>query len=143
MITRALTRLAAAFGRGDFAHLRAKPGASRRACPGRPVWCAFWHNSPPSSLRFSSCNCLSVSPFTEELTVTSGKLISHCILSLHLCCIYNAPINRQRCCVVPSSNSSSLCALELTDDCCNTLRTYGTVHTTECLQAFVQDLTLT
>jgi hypothetical protein len=36
---------------------------------------------------------LSVSPFQEELTVTSGKLISHCILSLHLCCIYNALIN--------------------------------------------------
>jgi hypothetical protein len=51
----------------------------------------FGYNSPPS--RFSSCNCLSVRPFTEELTVTSGKLISHCILSLHLCCIYNAPIN--------------------------------------------------
>ncbi len=32
----------------------------------------------------------SVSPFQEELTVTSGKLIPHCILSFHLCCTYHA-----------------------------------------------------
>jgi hypothetical protein len=43
--------------------------------------------------RFGSCNCRSVSHFQEEeLTVTSGKIISRCILSLHLCCIYNALI---------------------------------------------------
>jgi hypothetical protein len=54
-------------------------------------WSVLGYNSPTS--RFGNCNCRSVSHFQdEELTVTSGKLISHWILSLHLCCIYNALI---------------------------------------------------
>jgi hypothetical protein len=39
------------------------------------------------------CNCRPVRP-SQELTVTSGKLISHCIFSLHLCSINDALINK-------------------------------------------------
>jgi hypothetical protein len=60
--------------------------------------------STSQTSRFDSCNCRSVRHFQEEkLTVTSGKLISHCILSLHLCCIYNALINHNSHCQLSAS----------------------------------------
>jgi hypothetical protein len=49
--------------------------------------------APRPPVQYATCPDFNlVSPFPEELTVTSGKLISHCILNLHLCYIYNAPI---------------------------------------------------